>query len=137
MKKTTKEYLEFLGLKVGDKIKIKDEPNREYEIVSETGNDFSLRRRDSHLFGVAITYISLDYLLDKEYEIVSKPTKLGDFKCGEKRCDSCPLRMLDCLIEKGGDITLYEMLDETCKVKEVKKESKLYKVFKEMLDSDC
>ena len=137
MKKTNKDFLEFLGLKVGDKIKIEDEQNREYEIISKTGSIFSLKRRESNPFETVFTYISLDYLLDKEYKIVEKPKKLGEMKCGEKRCDSCPLRMLDCLINKVGDITLYEMLDEVCEYRKIDKENNLYKVFKEMLDSDC
>lgn len=137
MKKTTKEYLKFLGLKVGDKIKIKDQPNREYEIVSRTGNEFSLIRRESHLLGAVMVNISLDYLLDKEYEIVQKPKKLGDKKCGGKECQECPLRMLDCVLDKFGTVTLYEMLDDVCKYREISKESNIYKAFKEMLDSDC
>ncbi len=136
MKKTTKEFLEFLGLKIGDKIKIKDELNQEYEIVSETGNDFSLIRRDLHLLGTAITYISLDYLVDREYEIVEKPKKLGYMRCTEKECQECPLRMLDCLLDKIGKVTLYEMLDEVCEYRNISKESNVYKAFKEMLDSE-
>ena len=136
MKKTTKEYLKFLGLKVGDKIKIKDQPNREYEIVSGTGNEFSLIRRESHLLGAVMVNISLDYLLDKEYEIVEKPTKLGEMRCTEKECQECPLRMLDCLLDKIGKVTLYEMLDEVCEYREISKESNIYKAFKEMLDSE-
>ena len=136
MKKTTKEFLEFLGLKVGDRFKIKDEPNREYEIVFETGNGFSLIRRELNLLGTVVIYTSWEYLLDKEYEIVKKPTKLGDLKCGEKECQECPLRMLDCLLDKIGKVTLYEMLDEVCEYRDISKESNIYKAFKETLDSE-
>lgn len=135
MKKTTKEFLEFLGLKVGDRFKIKDEPNREYEIVFETGNGFSLIRRELNLLGTVVIYTSWEYLLDKEYEIVPKPTKLGEMRCTEKECQECPLRMLDCLLDEIGKVTLYEMLDNVCEYRKISKDSDVYKAFKEMLDA--
>ena len=79
---------------------------------------------------------TLTFLLDVEYEIVPKPTKLGEMKCREKDCQECPLRMIDCLLNKAGEVTLYEMLDDVCKYRDISKESNIYKAFKEMLDSE-
>lgn len=138
MKKTIKEYNEmiskFFGVKEGDIIKIKrDSDFLEAKVVKGENGDALCLELIGQIFA-SKTYLS--YLLDEEYEIVKKPTKLGEMKCGGKECQECPLRMLDCVLDKIGKITLYEMLDEVCDYRKIDKESNVYKAFKEMLNSE-
>lgn len=138
MKKTRKEYNEmisnFFGIKEGDTIKIKQDYDfLEAKVIKGEDNKLYLEITGQTFSSTAhLTY----FLLDEEYEIVPKPKKLGEKKCGVNGCDACPLRMLDCLIDRVGEINLYEMLDEVCDYRKISKESKVYKAFKEMLDSE-
>lgn len=140
MKKTAKEYNEllanFFGLKEGDHVKIKDEKYkwRDFIVIKkETGQQKLYLKVGNSLLELTA---DLDYLLDIEYEIVQKPQKVGETLCDEQGCEKCPLRLLDCFLNKG-ESTLYEMLDEVCECRNISKESNIYKAFKEMLDSDC
>lgn len=137
MKKTTKEYnkmiSKFFGLKEGDTIKIKKESDfLEAKVIKNGDNDALCLALMGQIFA-SRTYLS--YLLDEEYEIVEKPTKLGEMRCTEKECQECPLRILDCLLDEIGKVTLYEMLDNVCEYRKISKDSDVYKAFKEMLDA--
>ena len=100
MKKTNVELLEFFGLKIGDKVKIKGF-TKSFVIVEENGKIFA--KRENCLYSWDYTSV----LLNCEYEIV-KPKKIGEMKCSEMACKDCPLRIIDCDINSR---TLNEALE--------------------------
>lgn len=112
MKKTSKEFMEWLGLSIGDRIKVEDVVytiNNLYileSFVNATNQPFA------HYECVHISILVRD---DVEYEILPRPKRVGDLKCDDyEGCDyGCPLMWLCCNAQKehNCDITLYNVLD--------------------------
>ena len=106
MKKTSKELLEFFGLKVGDKIKV-DGYHYPFVIFVRDGEIFA-KRENGFYTDYYNTGTLTDVLLNCEYKIITSKKKLGEMKCNEMLCRKCPLRAIDC-DAKGK--TLYEALE--------------------------
>lgn len=102
MKFTSEDLMKAMGLKIGDRIKTKD--NFIFEIVK---NDFYF------LKGINIPENrGLEFLIGLEVDIVPRPKRVGDLKCEELGCISCPLRFLShCGSRKGQGDTLYKLLN--------------------------
>lgn len=124
MLKTSKDFMKWLGLQVGDRIKIEKSDciyiiDDEYKIVHENGLTSNY------------SYMSIRDLIDLEVEILPRPKRVGDLKC-DKQCDKCPLRALDsCAM--FGRITLYEILEEVYNDWE-NKDQEIYDLLKARLD---
>lgn len=106
-RKTNERLLQFLGLKVGDKIKVE---GYYYPFVIVEENDIIFAKRENCLSGWDFYDVGAltNILLTCDYEIIKLKKKLGDMKCDEMSCNECPLRAIDC-DAKGK--TLYEALE--------------------------
>lgn len=103
MKFTSEDLIKAMGLSVGDKVKVtfKDDTIEEYEIIKYDNGNIILHD-DFHGYDDHI-----GYLLDQEIEILPRPKRVGDLKCGTD-CQKCPLRAINC---KGTtDKTLFFLL---------------------------
>ena len=115
MKKTHKDLLEWLGLKVGDVIRFNDSPNK--WIVANEEYITLDPKVDRYIDGVfkRVDQLPITHLIEMEFNILPKPERVGDLKCGEisenKECSKCPLRSICATLSTGRKTTLYEMLE--------------------------
>lgn len=93
---TSTELMESMGLKIGDRIKLKD---GEAEIYY---SDYGIRYRYDSGW-----WYELSTLVGKDYEIVEDEKRYGDLKCKDVSCSKCPLRAFNCKPKE--DETLYEI----------------------------
>ena len=116
MKKITSEdFMQFLGIEVGDKVKIESlEPSgdgtytKKYEVYDVAYNDF---------FGFFLSSknnkISIMNLIGPNFDIIPKHRKVGDLMCEECSCTTCQLRGIGCRnVSTNTKNTLYEILDK-------------------------
>ena len=100
MKFTSENLMKAMGLAVGDKIKFYNEV---FTIIENIPNYIGIEN-DTALYNI-------DILLNKEFEILPRPKKVGDLKCSDEiECKQCPLRMSNCTRTKNS--TLYKLLEE-------------------------
>lgn len=126
MKFTSEDLMKAMGLKVGDRVKM---PFGMDEAVCKLNDNYQLCFEDVD------NYLTLENLLNKEYEILPAPKRVGDLKCNEiKECKlkgkKCPLTPVCIFIGK----TPYERL-------EIWKESEyfdqeIYDILKNRLDKE-
>lgn len=122
MKFTSKQLIEAMGLKEEDVILCQDKEYiiKENELVSKDERD-----------GIGWEIIlGIDYLLDKDFEIVKPKKKVGEQFCGAIYCNKCPL--VRCCIETE-QCTLYENLEGWNKEYNDKK---IYDILKSRLDKE-
>ena len=94
MKFTSEDLMKAMGLKIGDRVKTKD--NFIFEIVK---NDFYF------LKGINIPENrGLEFLIGLEVDIVPRPKRVGDLKCEELGCMSCPIQFACKMFSKNPDI---------------------------------
>ena len=93
MKKTNEELLQFFGLKIGDKVKIKGF-TKSFVIVEEYGKIFAKRENCLSSWDYYDIGKLADVLLICDYEIIKPKKKLGEMKCGEINCSECPFRTI-------------------------------------------
>jgi hypothetical protein len=118
MKFTSEDLMKAMGLQVGDRI------------ILDNGSVYEIKKRDSeillhYLYGTRVKklsmhfeWLSLGYLYEKNFEILPRPKRVGDLKCGNfDGCDyGCPLCWMCCHYdshirkEHNDDTTLYEVL---------------------------
>lgn len=122
MKTTSEDLAKAMGLKVGDKIKLK---NGE---IAEVIEDYDLWFESSELkrFGLHI-------LIDEEYEILppeKTKEKVGNLLCDEVGCADCPLERCcwDIPVE-----TLYENLERW---NDKYNDKEIYDILKARLDKE-
>ena len=100
MKFTSEDLMKAMGLAVGDKIKFYNEV---FTIIENIPNYIGIEN-DTALYNI-------DILLNKEFEILPRPKRVGDLKCTDEiECKYCPLRMANCTRTKNS--TLYKLLEE-------------------------
>jgi hypothetical protein len=119
MKFTSEDLMKAMGLQVGDKIKFYNEVFTIVEIPNNIGIE-----NDTGLYNI-------DILLNKDFEILPRPKRVGELKCGNfKDCEKCPLVLLCELSEDlpNGD-NFYEMLE----MKQIK-DKEIYDLLKARLD---
>lgn len=114
MKFTSEDLMKAMGLSIGDKVKVtfKDDTIEEYEIIKYDNGNIILHD-DFHGYDDHV-----GYLLDNEIEILPRPKRVGDLKCGSfYGCDyGCPLCWICCHYDSkmrkdhNDDTTLYEVL---------------------------
>ena len=106
MKKTSKEFMGWLGLQVGDNVEIH---NDIYEVKQSFLGTIYLRNDflDDEL--------EIVDLLDKDYEILPRPKRVGELTCKDvsvESCNKCPIRCI-CNVELTSDTTpFYEILED-------------------------
>lgn len=125
MKKSNKEVLDFLGLKVGDRVKILNCDFCDYFVIKK-GKDGFEYAESVHSYRPCNTWYLqtlASILLEYEYEIVKPKKKLGDMKCEDfVRCKGCPF-VLDnpapnvCITSRtgNGNKTFIEIVESTQK----------------------
>lgn len=128
MLKTSKDLMEWFGLKVGDKIRINDK--EDIYIVK-------LNEYDEPICQDEYTKIKfpMTYLINRKVEILPRPKRVGDKFCIEMECKQCPLRSIACdkdVIDIE-DYDLYSILDGYLK-RELDQE--IYDLLKARLDKE-
>ena len=109
MKYTSEMLMKAMGLSVGDRVMVLEQIWT-VEIDNEFDKVFLYNQYDGGLF--------LEKLLNNEYEILPRPKRVGDLKCGSfDGCDyGCPLCWICCHYDSkmrkdhNDDTTLYEVL---------------------------
>lgn len=129
MLKTSKEFMEWLGLQVGDRIKISVENNEFiYEIRLNAENKPYLLNEQN-----LINCGDVHSLIDMDFEILPRPKRVGDLKCmiDINDCKKCPLYAV-CEESYVEGITLYEELQYTSAIVD----QEIYDLLKDRLDKE-
>jgi len=109
MKKTNEELLQFFGLKIGDKVKIKGF-TKSFVIVEEYGKIFAKRENCLSSWDYYDIGKLADVLLICDYEVIKPKKKVGELICDEEMiCINCPLKAISCSYNND---TLYEQLEK-------------------------
>lgn len=129
MKFTSEDLMKAMGLQVGDRISTITANGAPtiYDINKISGSIFY--EKEGNVY-------SLINLIDREYEILPKPKRVGDLMCDCQSCANCPLRMIDCFDEFGNDfsnMTLYEILNFK---NEDNNDQEIYDLLKARLDKE-
>lgn len=104
MKFTSEDLMKAMGLQVGDYIRIGTKELEKYT--------FSVDDEDGLMLVYEGYEYPIGYLLDHDFEILPRPKRVGDLKCGELECMSCPLRILShCSKSRGREDALYKILN--------------------------
>ena len=129
MKFTSEDLMKAMGLKVGDKIKVTYPYNVyiTYELkyskfsglVLENDTDIEL----------------LSNIVNDEYEILPRPKRVGDLKCGDCDCRTCPIRII-CLEESHISNSLYFNLELYKKDQRNNFDQEIYDLLKARLDKE-
>ena len=107
---TSKQLMKSMKLQVGDRVKVTFEFTEEeiFEITESVQGTIYLQAITDFY-----TQIDLGDLIDKEFDILPRPKKVGDMLCKDfKGCDGCPLRYYSSVTPHYGEQTLYEILKE-------------------------
>ena len=90
MKFTSEDLMKAMGLQIGDRVKVtfKDDTIEECEIIKYDNGNIILHD-DFHGYDDHV-----GYLLDNEIEILPRPKRIGDLKCGSFECKDCPVRAI-------------------------------------------
>lgn len=131
MKFTSEDLMKAMGLSVGDRVKVtfKDDTIEEYEIIKYDNGNIILHD-DFHGYDDHI-----GYLLDHEIEILPRPKRVGDLKCGETNCKSCPIRII-CSEERSVTNSLYFNLELYKKDQRVNYDQEIHDLLKARLDKE-
>lgn len=121
MKFTSEDLAKAMGFRIGDRIKVTGKNGKIYEY--EVKPDYSLGSNEK-------IYISLDCIIDEEYEILPpKKKKVGDLICKEVGCTHCPLYKFMCRGNSSDD--LYTILSNN-----YKDDKEAYDLLKARLDKE-
>lgn len=138
MKFTSEDLMKAMGLNVGDRVKIKFEVSNTIEerivnIVSDNNWDICLEHD-----GVVVP---ITVLLNKDFEILPKPKRVGDLKCWEIGGSiNCPLRFIcDCSVSNNSistkdNLILYQILK--LKSDNSYQDQEIYNLLKARLDKE-
>lgn len=128
MKFTSEDLMKAMGLAVGDKVIINNNKKPSYEVIKEQ----NIHKLKSISLG---TIHPLYYLINTTFEILPRPKRVGDLKCGEygeHNCASCPIRAI-CVSDEYNDETLYSKLELSHKFA---KDQEIYELLKARLDKE-
>lgn len=127
MKFTSKDLMKAMGLQVGDKIKYHNEVFTIVDMPNNIGieNDMGC--------------YNIDVLLNKDFEILPRPKRVGDLKC-DRECDYCPIKTIcSSVILEGlecySDFTYYQLL-EKYKKQTTFIDQEIYDLLKARLDKE-
>lgn len=122
MKFTSEDLMNAMGLAVGDRVKVG------YFIYKVVIKDEEINERNIALEREDGSFLYIKQLLDQNYEILPRPKRVGDLKCGECNCKDCPLQYI-CPMTYTADYKLFEVLKE-CNVYD----KEIYDLLKARLD---
>ena len=91
MKFTSEDLMKAMGLQVGDRVRVFD---KGMIATFEVTNDYGLFRVDCVDIPNARTGYELHHILDLDFEILLRPKRVGDLKCGSFECKDCPVRAI-------------------------------------------
>ena len=130
MKFTSEDLMKAMGLAVGDRIKVS---NSILEIVEDCGYIMCV------LIGYENSINRLEHLIDINYEILPRPKRVGDLKCGEQdkiTCIDCPIKSICSLCDLGCRNTLYEFLEDYKNHHKESFDQEIYDLLKTRLDKE-
>lgn len=96
MKFTSEDLMKAMGLQIGDRIKVKfdicspyyqDTINTICEIVKNITGHIMIRNENHQA-------LFIHNLVDIDFEILPRPKRVGDVKCGSFECKDCPVRAI-------------------------------------------
>lgn len=124
MKFTSEDLMKAMGLSVGDRVKFTDVDwdNHIYEIIIQN-SEYLVKPDMSPLFPII-------KLLNRDFEILPRPKRVGDLKCEECNCKDCPLQYI-CPMTYTANYKLFEVLEE-CNVYD----KEIYDLLKARLDKE-
>ena len=133
MKFTSEDLMKAMGLKVGDRVKVND---KGLMATFEVTNNYGLFRLDNVEIRNARTGYELYDIFGLDFEILPKPKKVGELKCGEFKCNECPLRTIRCGKDETdiGDFSLYYILESV--LLGVEFDQEIYDLLKARLDKE-
>lgn len=136
MKYTSKNLMNDMKLKVGDRVKFTIDDITYIGVVGFYDNVSSLILENKNTSKNKVNGIfTLNFIIHKEveYEILPRPKKLGELKCEEIDCLECPLRAIKCgNIVTSGEKTLYQILGNFSKYQD----QEIYDLLKKRLDEE-
>ena len=111
MKFTSEDLMKAMGLEVGDRIRVENFNNSDFEVKSFRNLDiveYVLEDENGDMFG-------FEFIFNHNFEILPKPKRVGQLTCREiKDCRTCPLWWI-CFIKIQAkdemETSLYEMLE--------------------------
>ncbi|MBO5712495.1 MAG: hypothetical protein J6R47_06615 [Acholeplasmatales bacterium] len=126
MEKTSKEFMEWLGLQVGDRFRINNEDNI-YIVELDTFDKPFYKDKTSKMC------FSMVDLLDKEIEILPRPKRVGDLECSGN-CKNCPLMSVCSWDSDYQGKNLYGVLDY--ELTTIHDDQEIYDLLKVRLDKE-
>ena len=138
MKKTNRELAEFYGITVGDIVTIYDEGGVVYGVFECKDLDAMCPLRVITCRDICLNSMGIGHIRNRRYEVSKPKKKIGETRCDDYSCESCPLRLLDC--EQCGywdtNWSLYKILNEACASTGMNADHPIYKAFKAELDKE-
>lgn len=131
MEFTSKDLVKAMRLTVGDKIKVSFEFTDEeiFEITESVQGAIYLQAINDFY-----SQADLGDLIDKKFEIIQRPKKIGELKCDELTCEKCPLRTINCSnVSTSVEKTLYQILENFLPVYH---DQEMYDLLKARLDKE-
>lgn len=106
MKFTSEDLMKAMGLKVGDRIRCNKLLGTVFEVIKMDNGSIALD-------GLQTEWHSIHELIDKDFEILPAPKRVGDLKCKEFECSSCPIRaLINCNKADNNNQILFDNLAE-------------------------
>ena len=133
MRKTHKDLLEWLGLKVGDVIRLNNFPNK--WIVANEEYITLDSKVDRYIDGVfkRVDQLPITHLIGMEINILPKPERVGDLECSGN-CKNCPLMSVCSWDSDYQGKKIYEVLDY--ELTTIHDDQEIYNFLKARLDKE-
>ena len=138
MKFTSEDLLKSMGLQVGDRVKATFEtPVRMGEKVHN--EDWIVNVVSNVWCNIGIEHDDviqpITKLIDLDFEILPRPKKVGDLKCKEINCRTCPIRII-CLEDRHISNSLYFNLELYNNDQCINFDQEIYNLLKARLDKE-
>lgn len=134
MRKTHKDLLDWLGLKVGDVIRFNDSPNK--WIVANEEYIALDPKVDRYIYGNGaklVDELPTESLIEMEFNILPKPERVGDLECSGN-CKNCPLMSVCSWDSDYQGKKIYEVLDY--ELTTIHDDQEIYDLLKARLDKE-
>lgn len=132
MKLTSEDFMQWLGLQVGDRVKLNDDIWTVIYDANEIHTVY-LQIKDGELYYTRWLF----ELIDKNFEIIPKIKRVGDLKCcDEIKCEQCPLRGICTTAMSFLSMKLYDTLDRYGVHKGTYFDQEIYDLLKARLDKE-
>lgn len=121
MKFTYEDLAKAMGLKVGDRIKWSGQIytlNSDFYVFNEKNKSIEVR---------------LSRLIDYDFEILPPKKKVGELRCNDFTCGTCPFNLINCDGRKSTRETLYDILK---RYNVHYKDQEIYDIMKKRLDKE-